>query len=211
MEIQFPLTEIDQNAQKTAEHWFDHYSVEINKVGKDKIPLINKNAVHKNELVRFRGIISNQLNSEYFNKLSKFRNAADFKQPNDYQPNNKDIMQRLPMIIRTAPNQTKWSQSIIFGDDNEAPKNNTIMAKFYCHSKSLKICDDIEVFGIWAPKIRVLEPCTDEEKQNQDNNQEKNKENSDQKVIYFHTSSHIFINECMINLGRTYSAKECIR
>merc|ERR1719411_579323 len=184
MEIQSPLKEIDQNSDKTAEHWFDHYSVAINKIGKDKVPLLNKDSVNKNELVRFRGIISNQLNSEYFNKMSKFRNAVDFKQPDDYVPNNKDIMQRLPMIIRTAPNQTEWSKSVVFGDDNQAHKHENVMAKFYCHSKSLKICDNIEVYGIWSPSTKIAE-CTwspkKEQKENQDSDNEKNKENAEQK------------------------------
>jgi len=167
MDIQFPLKQIDENKDKTAEHWFNYYSVKINKTGNDKIPLLNKDCVQKSELVRFRGIISNQLNNEYFNKICQFRELDDVKQPeivnnndlfkckmvNDNQ--NKDIMQRFPMILRTEPNQTQWNKYKLFGKENDTenqPQNKAIIAKFYCHTKSLKICDSVEIYGVWCPK-----------------------------------------------------------
>jgi len=155
MNIQFPLQQIDQNKDKTAEYWFDHYSVEINKSGhNDKVPLLNKDCVKKSELVRFRGIISNQLNNEYFNKICEYRELDDVKQAEDVNNDNKNIMQRFPMIIRSEPNQTEWNKSKIFGDksDNKIePKIKTIIGKFYCYTKSLKICDSVEIYGIWSP------------------------------------------------------------
>ena len=163
MDIQFPLKEIDENKDKTAEHWFNHYSVEIQKVGYDKIPLLNRDNVKKSQLIRFRGIISNQLNNEYFNKMCQFRELDDIKQPesnddnNFNDKNNKNILQRYPMIIRIEPNSTQWNISKVYGDktknENENEKEiKSVIAKFYCHTKSLKICDSVEIYGVWSPK-----------------------------------------------------------
>lgn len=181
MNIQFPLKHIDQNKDKTAEHWFDHYSVEINKTGHHKIPLLNKDLVEKSQLIRFRGLISNQLNNEYFDKMCQFREIDDVKQPENKDVcipvnQNRDIMQRFPMIIRAEPNQTPWTKSILFGQDDSNNNNQnqhqykTVIAKFYCHTKLLKICDSVEIYGIWSPKKPENE-STNKENENKDNKQ----------------------------------------
>eukprot|EP00483_Globobulimina_turgida_P000888 UN00889 len=155
---QFPLKNIDQNSDKTAEHWFDYYSAEIQRIGKDKIPLLNKDDVNKQELIRFRGLISNQLNNEYFNKTYQFRELDDIKQSefhsvSDYKQIKDNMMQRAPMIIRSAPNQTEWSKSEMIGNKNASNKaTQSVIAKFYSHTKMLKICDSVEIYGIWSPK-----------------------------------------------------------
>ena len=165
IDIQFPLKEIDQNTEKTAEHWFDHFSVEINKVGPVNIPLLNKDTVKKYELVRCRGIISNQLNNEYFNKIAQFRESDDVKQPDiDANMNNTKIQQRYPMILRYEPNQTEWNKSCIYGE--KAGDVQSVIAKFYCHTKELRIADSVEIYGIWSPKEQNE---TEDTTQNQEN------------------------------------------
>ena len=39
-EIQFPLNQIDKDSNKTPEYWFDHFSVEIQKIGSEKVLII---------------------------------------------------------------------------------------------------------------------------------------------------------------------------
>eukprot|EP01083_Nonionella_stella_P180974 646876_1 len=139
-----------------------------------RIPLLNKDEVRKHQLIRFRGIISNQMNNEYFDKMCQFRELDDVKQDPDQISTKQDISQRSPMFIRSEINQTKWSHSLLFGDQSSKPQTNAVIAKFYCHADSLKICDSVEIYGIWCPKV----PTSEKENASDSNNTTNDKEES---------------------------------
>lgn len=153
MELQFPLKLIDQHTDKTPEHWFDEYSVALQQSGHNTIPLVNKDPVAKYALVRYRGLVSNQLNSEYFDKIAQFRESVDMDTANVDPSRKADIKQRYPMVIRTEPNHSPWAKKLVFGSTQMDPTDiRKVMAKFYCHHNSIRIADTVEIYGIWCPK-----------------------------------------------------------
>jgi len=152
MESQFPLAQIDASPDKTPEQWFEEYAARLEETGYESIPLLNRDAVQRLQLVRFRGLISNQLNNEYFAPSCQFRDADDVSQSaDDAEPSRPaDIRQRFPMVLRSEPNQCEWAKSVVFGAEPEHCATD-VLAKFYCNAKKLKIADSNEVFGVWSP------------------------------------------------------------
>lgn len=172
------MTQIDVSPDKTPEQWFEEYGAIMKEKSSANIPLLNKDAVQRLQLVRFRGLISNQLNNEYFAPSCQFRDADDVNQSGDAdQSLSTDIRQRYPMIMRSEPNQCDWAKSIVFGAE-PAQIATTVLAKFYCNAKNLKIADSIEVIGVWSPP-KPIEAMDVDAEQKQENEPSKPSNASD--------------------------------
>jgi len=156
MALQSPLSHIDQHMDKTPEHWFDEYSTALQEKGHESIPLLNKDTVTKHGLIRFRGLVSNQLNSEYFDKRCQFRESVDVEASSLESSHKADIKQRYPMVLRSEPYHSEWANQLIYGSTNsQQTAIDNVMAKFYCHHNSIRIADSVEIYGIWCPKESV--------------------------------------------------------
>jgi len=179
--MQCPLNYIDQHMDKTPEHWFDEYSTALQEKGHESIPLLNKDAVTKRGLIRFRGMVSNQLNSEYFDKMCQFRESVDVEASSLESSRKADIKQRYPMVLRSEPNHSEWAKQLIFGStESESTDIDKVMAKFYCHHNSIRIADSVEIYGIWCPKESANDDEEDgDQKMNDNGNDAKTQENND--------------------------------
>jgi len=168
---------VSETFNKTGEYWFDFYSSLFGKININEIPLINNKQTSQipndQQIIRFRGMISNQFSPEYYFSQCAIKNnentdndtkEKDVMKIGMYQENieidktceidsnnvNTKINERIPMLLLNPPNQTSWIQNEEEKIDINQKSNtfNKCIAKFYCHASLLKICDVIDIYGI---------------------------------------------------------------
>ena len=176
-----PLEMLQTSLDKTPQYWFEQYAVWLNNKNNNVSTINKQNGEEMScKLVCFRGMISDQLNPEYF--CSQFITDNHNKDGKIYSglycdstnvPKNETILfnnektktlQRYPMVLLNPPNQTKWHKH---KDSQESPQK--LIAKFYTCQTSLKICDLVDVYGIWYPSNQANESASEQKDKENEN------------------------------------------
>ena len=130
-----PLKLVDNSPHKTPEQWFDEYATVLSKNNTQSITSLNCTSSIGPKLVKFRGLVSDQLNPEYFlqSYTGKQKNGGEKNEAimtgnfreclsANAMENGGDCInigdastvtnQRYPMILRTVPFENDWFKKI---------------------------------------------------------------------------------------------------